>query len=216
MNDRSSKLSQRILLLNAWHLERKKISTSRNRNGKQNHFFFPSGYSTHTLGVKSNCKLKYVRGLSCQQYTIEVIPALAKISVTTSLPRTVQFSSLGEPAHVVSNGGITLYAGERFEIINSLLFLKKKIFSSDCTIHLTNCGEQPLELVEISMQSILEPDVQRRTFKWDRESISNQMPVEAGKIANLKIALYAVADFLSPSCDGRFFVVIEATFLPVF
>lgn len=162
------------------------------------------GYSTHTLGVKSNCKLKYVRGLSCQQYTIEVIPALAKISVSTSLPRTVQFSSLGEPAHVVANGSITLYAGERFGTLHNDITPILNSFSSECIIYLNNCGEQPLEMVEISMQSVLEPEVQRKTFKWNRDAISAQMPVEPGKTANLAISLYAVSDFLAPSCDGRF------------
>ena len=77
-----------------------------------NEFLFLVGYSTHTLGVKSNCKLKYIKGLPYPQFTVEVVPALTKITVATSLLKSVSFSSLGDPAHVVTNGGLTLYAGE--------------------------------------------------------------------------------------------------------
>jgi len=70
------------------------------------------GFSTHTLGVKSNCKLKYIRGISCEQFTVEVVPALAKMTLF-SMPKTLMQSSLGEPGLIVANSSLTLFAGER-------------------------------------------------------------------------------------------------------
>ncbi|KAI4487136.1 hypothetical protein M0802_012010, partial [Mischocyttarus mexicanus] len=51
------------------------------------------GFSTHTLGVKSNCRLMHMEGMMHPQYTVEVIPALPKLDVSTSLPQTASFSS---------------------------------------------------------------------------------------------------------------------------
>lgn len=68
------------------------------------------GFSTHTLGVKSNCKLRYMEGMPHPQYSIEVVPALPRIDLSTSLPQTASFSS-GE--NIVTSASISLYGGER-------------------------------------------------------------------------------------------------------
>lgn len=69
------------------------------------------GFSTHTLGVKSNCRLRYMESMLHPQYTVEVIPALPRIDVATSLPQTASFSS-GD--NIVTSASISLYGGERF------------------------------------------------------------------------------------------------------
>lgn len=72
------------------------------------------GFSTHTLGVKSNCRLRHMEGMLHPQYTVEVIPALPRIDVATSLPQTASFSS-GD--NIVTSASISLYGGERFVFI---------------------------------------------------------------------------------------------------
>lgn len=72
------------------------------------------GFSTHTLGVKSNCRLRHMEGMLHPQYTVEVIPALPRIDVATSLPQTASFSS-GD--NIVTSASISLYGGERFAFI---------------------------------------------------------------------------------------------------
>lgn len=69
------------------------------------------GFSTHTLGVKSNCRLRHMEGMLHPQYTVEVIPALPRIDVATSLPQTASFSS-GD--NIVTSASISLYGGERY------------------------------------------------------------------------------------------------------
>lgn len=68
------------------------------------------GFSTHTLGVKSNCRLRHMDRMPHPQYSVEVVPALPKIDVSTSLPQTASFSS-GE--NIVTSASISLYGGER-------------------------------------------------------------------------------------------------------
>lgn len=88
------------------------------------------GFSTHTLGVKSNCRLRYMEGMLHPQYTVEVIPALPRIDVATSLPQTASFSS-GE--NIVTSASISLYGGERFvsnkhhKILSTILFLRQMV-----------------------------------------------------------------------------------------
>lgn len=69
------------------------------------------GFSTHTLGVKSNCRLRHIEGMLHPQYTVEVVPALPKIDIATSLPQTASFSS-GD--NIVTSASITMYGGERY------------------------------------------------------------------------------------------------------
>lgn len=68
------------------------------------------GFSTHTLGVKSNCRLKNIEAIPYPQYSVEIIPALPKIEIATSLPQTASFSS-GE--NIVTSASVSLYGGER-------------------------------------------------------------------------------------------------------
>lgn len=70
-----------------------------------------SGFSTHTLGVKSNCRLKDMTGMPHPHYSVEVIPALPKIDVSTSLPRTASFGSSTD--NIVTSASISLFGGER-------------------------------------------------------------------------------------------------------
>ena len=71
------------------------------------------GFSTHTLGVKSNCRLRHMEGMPHPQYSVEVVPALPRIDVSTSLPQTASFSS-GE--NIVTSASISLYGGERYSL----------------------------------------------------------------------------------------------------
>ncbi|XP_066993209.1 protein brunelleschi [Anabrus simplex] len=140
------------------------------------------GYSTHTLGVKSNCRLRHIAGFPHPHFLVDVIPALPHMEVSTSLPKSTSFSSLGGAAHVVTSGGISLYAGE----------------SAECSVTLSNIGEQPIEMLEVSVQSALEPSVQQQVFQWSQENLQAQLPLQPGATASFTIYLYSVADFLSP------------------
>lgn len=121
------------------------------------------GYSTHTLGVKSNCRLKHMRGRNLPpNYLVDVIPALPRISVKTSLPQTATFSNMNKADIVVTSASLTLYNGE----------------SSSCIITIMNeSNTLPLEHLEVCINSNVEQETQKKMFRIDelalqvRESI---------------------------------------------
>lgn len=114
------------------------------------------GYSTHALRVKSNCRLKNMRGRKFPpNYLVDVIPALPRISVKTSLPQTATFSQLASSDIVITSASLTLYNGE----------------SSSCLITITNDSILPVEHLEISINSNVEQEVQKKIFTIDEKDL---------------------------------------------
>lgn len=115
------------------------------------------GYSTHTLGVKSNCRLKHMRGRNFPpNYLVDVIPALPRIAVKTSLPQTATFSNMNSADIVVTSASLALYNGE----------------SSSCTITITNESETlPLEHLEVNINSNVEQELQKKIFRIDEDAL---------------------------------------------
>ncbi|XP_043267833.1 protein brunelleschi isoform X2 [Venturia canescens] len=142
------------------------------------------GFSTHTLGVKSNCRLKYIKATPYPHYMVEIIPALPKIEIVTSLPQTASFSS-GE--NIVTSASVSLYGGE----------------SSECTITLTNTGLVSIEIIELSMQSTLDAITEEKIFKWSEENLKMQLPLQPGASASITLYLYAATDFIAPTAHNQ-------------
>lgn len=138
------------------------------------------GYSTHTLGVKSNCRLRYMKNF-LPSYSIEVIPSLPIMEVKTSLPQSATFSTFQNFENVVTSASISLYNGE----------------STECTITLTNRSQVPIEMLEVSMQSVLEPGLQDQIFQWSKENLESQLPLLPNSSASLTLYLYSAANFLT-------------------
>uniref|UniRef100_A0A0C9R0S0 Bru_0 protein n=1 Tax=Fopius arisanus TaxID=64838 RepID=A0A0C9R0S0_9HYME len=144
------------------------------------------GFSTHTLGVKSNCKLKSMEGMPHPHYSVEVVPSLPKIDVATSLPQTASFSS-GE--NIVTSASISLYGGE----------------SAECTITITNVGQVPIEMIEVSIKSALDSLSESRVFKWSDDNLKTQLPLLPGTSASLTLYLYADTNFVVPKQTSNSF-----------
>lgn len=64
---------------------------------------------------------------------------------------------------------------------------------------LSNVGELPIEMVEVSVHSTLEPSIQQQVFQWSQENLQAQLPLQPGADASFTIYLYSVADFLTPA-----------------
>lgn len=130
------------------------------------------GYSTHTLGVKSNCRLKAMTDRKFPPiYTVDVIPALPKITIATSLPQTATFSSLAQSDYVIISAGVTVFNGE----------------TSDCTITLTNNSNVPIEFLEESLHSTVDPKLQGRIFQWSSEEIQSKLPIQPQQSIDFKV-----------------------------
>lgn len=108
------------------------------------------GFSTHTLGVKSNCRMKHMKGRKFpQNFIVDIIPALPTISIKTSLPQTATFSNMSGADTVITTASLTCYNGE----------------SSMCVITVTNDGDIPVEHLEVTITSNVEQDIQKKVFQ---------------------------------------------------
>ncbi|XP_050306114.1 protein brunelleschi [Anthonomus grandis grandis] len=141
-----------------------------------------TGYSTHALGVKSNCRLKYMSGNFPPQYKIDVIPSLPILQVSTSLPQSASFSNFHDDS-IVTSASLSLFHGE----------------SSQCTITLNNTSQIPVEMLEVTVNSILDQSLQNEIFFIDQEQVNLILPLLPGQTASFEVKIYAAANFLAPN-----------------
>ncbi|XP_071451117.1 protein brunelleschi [Hetaerina americana] len=171
------------------------------------------GYSTHVLGVKSNCRLRDlpIPGVPrLPRIVLKVVPALPLANVSTSLPRSATFSSLAGSSSssgihprrpgvatgasdysVVTSASTSLYAGE----------------SQECTITITNSGRVPIEMLNVTMAGIEgiwggeipssdSDEDEGKMFRWSKENVASQLPIAPGASASFTLYLYAAGKFL--------------------
>lgn len=140
------------------------------------------GYSTHTLGVKSNCQLKHMPRMPQPSFTVEVVPALPRMEVATPAPKnSLQVPQMDTSISVTSISK-SLYAGE----------------STECQLTILNSGSQPIGLLEISAQCVLDPSQLRQVLQWSADNIQAQLPLPPGGSASLTLYLHGYAEFLAP------------------
>uniref|UniRef100_A0A182IYU7 NIK and IKK(beta) binding protein n=1 Tax=Anopheles atroparvus TaxID=41427 RepID=A0A182IYU7_ANOAO len=148
------------------------------------------GFSTHTLGVKSNCRLKHMQNRKDRHlppcYRVKVIPALPKLETKTSLPQTATFSGMANADFVTTSASITLYNGERGE----------------CTITLTNTSNIAIEFVDATFHSSLEASLQGRIFQLDVDELSRKLPIQPNESIDFKLVINGEADFLGALTAG--------------
>ncbi|CRK86346.1 CLUMA_CG000135, isoform A [Clunio marinus] len=138
-----------------------------------------NGYSTHTLGVKSNCRLKHMlddRSFPTN-YKVNVISALPTIELKTSLPSSGSQSS---GANVICTAKVSLYNGE----------------TKECEITITNTSNLLIEYMDIDLNSSVDGKTQKRMFMFDGNEIKENLPLEAGKSFILHLRIYGDADFI--------------------
>lgn len=143
------------------------------------------GYSTHTLGVKSNCRLKHMTDRSSifpPHYTVDVIPAMPKLDIKTSCQPLDTLAGIANMDNIITSTTITLYNGERTE----------------CTLTLTNTSTIPIEFLEESIQSSMDTAVQNQVFTWSSSEIQSQLPLHPNKSLTIHLTVYGHADFLGP------------------
>lgn len=138
------------------------------------------GYSTHTLGVKSNCRLKNMPmpNKFPASFTVEVIPSLPTIAIETTVTPSGNGGLSTETVGSTTN--VTLYNGE----------------STDCTIKITNTNSVPIEYLDLAIQSNIDTALQSKIFQFSNEDIQSQLPIAPDQTATITIKLYGEADFL--------------------
>ncbi|XP_033727368.1 trafficking protein particle complex subunit 9-like [Pecten maximus] len=140
------------------------------------------GYTTHLLGMRSQCRLRDLPDLRNLRTTVTVIPALPQITLTASLPKVATFTSVGDGANVVTSGTTSIYAGQ----------------SKECMITVRNTSNQPVEKISVSLDC--HPDqkeLQSKVFQWSQENLDAQLPLQPSGLVCFTVCIYGNSDFLS-------------------
>jgi hypothetical protein len=136
-----------------------------------------NGYSTHTLGVKSNCRLKHMYDRCFPvNYKINVISALPTMKITTSLPS----SENAMRDEAIASAFAQLFNGE----------------SQECEVTIENTSNIPIEHIETSLTSAYDAKFQNRVFSYNLDEIKRQLPLESGKSLKFKVKIFGEADFV--------------------
>nr|XP_020012196.1 trafficking protein particle complex subunit 9-like [Castor canadensis] len=93
-----------------------------------------NGYHTTVFGVFSDCLLDNLPGIKTSGSSVEVVPALPRLQIGTSLPRSAHSLQPSSGDEVSTNLSIQLYNGETQQLI----------------ITLENIGMEPLEKLEVT------------------------------------------------------------------
>ncbi|XP_026288363.2 protein brunelleschi isoform X1 [Frankliniella occidentalis] len=141
------------------------------------------GYSTHTLGVKSNCQLRHMRHMPQPSFTVEVVPALPHMEMSTNDQKNNNLQLPPVDASVsITTISKSLYAGE----------------STECQVTILNSGSQPIELLEISAQCVLDPSQLKQVLQWSADNIQAQLPLHPGASASFTLYLHGHAEYIAP------------------
>ncbi|XP_071952255.1 trafficking protein particle complex subunit 9-like [Antedon mediterranea] len=141
-----------------------------------------TGYTTHVMGVKSNCRLPLIPSIKEPYYEVEVVPSLPRLKVTTSLPKAASTLSLKPETKKVSvASSVSLLEGE----------------SLSCQVTLSNTGKAPVETATLELMNL--DSVPKDCFTWSEENIETQLPLATGGKLLFTIYIKAIGDFLLKS-----------------
>ncbi|NWX32309.1 TPPC9 protein, partial [Notiomystis cincta] len=139
-----------------------------------------NGYHTSVFGVFSDCLLDNLPGVKTNGCTVEVIPALPRLQISTSLPRSAHTLQPSSGDEISTNVSVQLYNGETQQLI----------------IKLENIGTEPLEKLEVTAKTVNTKEKLYGDFlTWNLEDTLSQFPLKPGKIAKLTVNIKVKLDF---------------------
>ncbi|KAH0518853.1 Trafficking protein particle complex subunit 9 [Microtus ochrogaster] len=139
-----------------------------------------NGYHTTVFGVFSDCLLDNLPGVKTSGSTVEVIPALPRLQISTSLPRSAHSLQPSSGDEISTNVSVQLYNGEKQQLV----------------ITLENIGLEPLEQLEVTSKLLTTKEKLYGDFlSWKLEETLSQFPLQPGKVATFTINIKAKLDF---------------------
>ncbi|XP_052603912.1 trafficking protein particle complex subunit 9 isoform X1 [Peromyscus californicus insignis] len=139
-----------------------------------------NGYHTTVFGVFSDCLLDNLPGVRTSGSTVEVIPALPRLQISTSLPRSAHSLQPSSGDEISTNVSVQLYNGETQPLV----------------ITLENIGLEPLEQLEVTSKLLTTKEKLYGDFlSWKLEEALSQFPLQPGKVATFTINIKAKLDF---------------------
>ena len=149
------------------------------------------GYTTHTLGVKSDCRLRQLPNAKRlklpKSFNIEVIPYLPLMGISCSLPKANQFSSLSanDNTHIAYSASISMFAGE----------------TKTChiTLHNNSPNSELIELINVKVVSKMSKANEDSLFEWSEESINRELPLACGSSVTFEMTINGIGNFVAES-----------------
>lgn len=139
-----------------------------------------NGYHTTVFGVFSHCLLDNLPGVQSGDSSVEVIPALPRIQISTSLPRSAHALQPSSGDEVSANVSVQLLNGETQELV----------------IRLENIGSELLETLEVTSRLLSSKEKLYGDFlSWKMEEVLAQLPLKPGQVATLTVSVRAKLDF---------------------
>lgn len=139
-----------------------------------------NGYHTSVFGVFSDCLLDNLPGVKTNGCTVEVIPALPRLQISTSLPRSAHTLQPSSGDEISTSVSVQLYNGETQQLI----------------IKLENIGTEPLETLEVTAKTVNTKEKLYGDFlSWKLEDTLSQFPLKPGKIATFVVNIKVKLDF---------------------
>ncbi|KAF4788454.1 Trafficking protein particle complex subunit 9 [Turdus rufiventris] len=163
-----------------------------------------NGYHTSVFGVFSDCLLDNLPGVKTNGCTVEVIPALPRLQISTSLPRSAHTLQPSSGDEISTNVSVQLYNGETQQLI----------------IKLENIGAEPLEKLEVTAKTVntkvsglveanfsgivlcgvmlMRPSGEKLYgdfLSWNLEDTLCQFPLKPGKTATFIVNIKVKLDF---------------------
>lgn len=84
--------------------------------------------------------------------------------------------------------------------------------SSECIVYFKNIGTLPIEMLEVIVESQLDPNQQRHVVQWSEKTLQDQLPLTSGATAELSLFLFGASNFLvqpSTNIQGIFRVLLK-------
>ncbi|XP_060143228.1 trafficking protein particle complex subunit 9 isoform X5 [Globicephala melas] len=138
------------------------------------------GYHTTVFGVFSDCLLDNLPGIKTSGSTVEVIPALPRLQISTSLPRSAHSLQPSSGDEISTNVSVQLYNGETQHLV----------------VKLENIGMEPLENLEVTSKILTSKEKLYGDFlSWKLEETLAQFPLQPGKVATFTVSIKVKLDF---------------------
>ncbi|CAH2286014.1 trafficking particle complex subunit 9 isoform X1 [Pelobates cultripes] len=139
-----------------------------------------NGYHTSVFGVYSDCLLEKLPGIKNNGCTVDVIPALPRLQISTSLPRSAHALQPSTSDEISSHVSVKLYNGETQKLV----------------IRLENIGTEPIEKLEVASKTVHTKEKLYGDFlTWDLEETFSQFPLKPGKTATFTVFIKVKLDF---------------------
>uniref|UniRef100_A0A3Q1I576 Trafficking protein particle complex 9 n=1 Tax=Anabas testudineus TaxID=64144 RepID=A0A3Q1I576_ANATE len=139
-----------------------------------------NGYHTSVFGVTSDCLLEGLPGVKSSGCLVEVIPALPRLQLSTSLPRSAHTPSPMSKEELSSTVSVQLFNGETQQL----------------TITLENFGSEDIETLELTSKTVSTKEkVFGEFLSWELEEALSHLPLKPGQAVTLTVNIKVKLDF---------------------